>query len=127
MFAPGGQINWFAVRLQDAIHDAVRSEAPKRTGELAGSFVSEPVRVGRGYSCTLSIASPLPHARFVAGGTTGPITGHGGPMVLYAGARVPPPRWAHTRGALKRKVAGQRANRFLDRALVRGMARHGLV
>jgi hypothetical protein len=127
LFVPGGQIHTEGRKVQRTIRTQARSAAPVRSGLLRRSIVASQVGTIR-YGVEFSVYAWANHALFVEDGTRGNGAGliWGNPyMKLYGGGRIPPARWANSKGSVHTKVHGQQGQHFLRDGMLRGLAMHG--
>lgn len=131
MFVRGGDIYQFAAKTSDDIRDAARRRVRNRSRRLWRSISS------RGHSLPLGVSFKVqafaPHALWVEEGTASAGTWFIGvgrppdkPMVLYAGARFVPAKYARYSYVRMDIVAGQKPRHYLRNGLRAGLLRNNL-
>lgn len=120
MNLPGGMVYRYTDNKTESVLRAAKAFAPKRTGRLVGG-IRKDVRTTSRDRVIGRVRSTAPHSTWVHEGTYGPIEARGtaehGMMRLPAWKGAPPGVTI-----LRQRVAGQRANPFLTRALAVGLA-----
>ena len=122
MFLPGGDVWAWSRRVgRENLFTAI-AIAPGRTGQLKAMHGLNQTPVGRQH-VRYTVFNDAEYARFVHGGTTGPITSTrpGGYLVVR-----PSPHSYFNREVPLASVAGQRANPWLREAMQTTLARHGI-
>ncbi|MFD4957390.1 HK97 gp10 family phage protein [Microbacterium sp. NPDC058389] len=120
-FMPGGMV-YGQMRSTSRLNRAVaKAKAPVRTGAMRDSIDSD-VQASGAFRTTYRVGVGTDHARFVLGGTTGPIR----PRGEYLRVRPAPNSWYGV-PVFRRSVRGQAANNFLGESLVSTFALRGLL
>jgi hypothetical protein len=122
MFLPGGDVWAWGRRVGLEMMEVAIATAPSRTGYLKTQHGFNQTPVGKQHA-RVTIYNDSDYARFVHGGTTGPITSNraGGMLTI----RPAPYSWFH-REVPVMSVRGQSANPWLSNAMQDVLARHGI-
>jgi hypothetical protein len=131
-FVRGGDIHKKAKQVGDDVRTAARRLVGKRTRRLWRS-ISVPAPHTLPLGVRVNVEAFAPYALFHELGTAGagagtiPTKKPGALMTLYAGGRVPPAKYAHTRLAFAYEVRGQKPRLYLTKGLAAGLAKNGLL
>lgn len=119
LYAPSGDIHNLVERTTNAVHIAILRETPVLTGAMVGT-ISRDIRVAPGRSVTGVVQSHDEAALWVQQGTG--VYGPTAQRITPRRARVLrwPDRRAGSGWVYRESVAGQEANPFMWRGLVRG-------
>lgn len=120
LFRAGGPGGKWIYRVSTQMVTAARAAAPARSGQLKAKHAIENRRGNQSHVKSYDIVNTAPHAEWVHGGVSGWIyPTRATRLVIPAGA-------GHGR-TFARRVKGQSANPWLDRACTAVAARYGAV
>lgn len=121
LFRTNGEGGRWLYRVSVAMINEARREAPSRSGQLKRAH-----RLTRGranqYAATFHIVNESDHADFVHGGTAGNGAGY---IYPTSSSRLTLPPGGGFPAIAARRVHGQKANPWLDRACTRVAMRYG--
>lgn len=121
MTMPGGMIYDYVTHLTTEVVQVAHQTAPVLTGRMRST-----IRRGGGswnqYGCSERVFVGTDYAKYVLGGTNGPITSPRGRLLTVGASQG----GMFGRRTLAVSVRGQAANNFLGAALTRVMRAHGL-
>lgn len=124
LYAPSGPVHGFVERTTTLVHVAVLRETPVMTGAMVAS-IGQDMRVAPGRSVRGVVSSSDEAALWVQQGTG--VHGPSGQRIRATRSRVM--RWPDRRGGsgfvFRDSIAGQDANPFMWRGLVRGTRASG--
>jgi hypothetical protein len=128
-FWPGGTLFENMRRVGNANKANAILKAPKRTGHMASTIGLSVTPSGK-YHARYTVSVGTDYAKFVIGGTTGPIRPKNGKYLLMRTAPHSRLLWNQKRKDGRwpfKSVAGQKANDFLEDALQQTLYEQGII